>query len=69
MDRTLNDELWDEEIGEPDDRAARMLHAAGKPIHITRETTPDGHVIRIYPDGREELIRVDLDEAARILGR
>lgn len=39
-----------------DDSAARALLAAGRPIHIVRENTPDGYVIRKHPDGREELV-------------
>lgn len=55
-------------IMEDDDSAARAILASGRPIHISRADTPAGHVIRIYPDGREELIRVDLEAAAEILG-
>jgi hypothetical protein len=51
-----------------DDSAAREILASGMPIHITRDDTPPGHVIRIHPDGREECVQVDLAEAARILG-
>jgi hypothetical protein len=52
-----------------DDSASRAILASGLPMHIARDDTPAGHVIRIYPDGREELMRVDRDEAARILER
>ena len=54
---------------EDDDTAAREILASGHPICIARDDTPAGHVIRVYPDGREELFRVDREAAARILGR
>lgn len=50
-------------VREDDGTAADAMLAAGRPIHIRREDTPPGHVIRIYPDGREELIYVDLGPA------
>lgn len=60
---------FERDITMDDDTASSAILASGLPIHIARDDTPAGHVIRIYPDGREELMRVDLDEAARILGR
>lgn len=54
---------------EDDDSASREILASGRPIHIARDDTPPGHVLRIHPDGREELVRVDRDAAAEILGR
>ena len=55
-------------IMEDDDTAAREILASGIPIHIARDDTPAGHVIRVHPDGREELIKVDLDAATALLG-
>lgn len=60
---------FEREIAIDDDTASREILASGLPIHIARDDTPAGHVIRIHPDGREELILVDRDEAARVLGR
>ena len=51
-----------------DDSASREILASGMPIHIANDDTPEGCVIRVYPDGREELIRVDWEAARRILG-
>lgn len=51
-----------------DDTAAREILASGMPIHVAKDDTPAGHVIRVHPGGREELILVDRDAAARILG-
>jgi hypothetical protein len=48
-----------------DDSAARAMLAAGRPIHIVREGTPEGFVIRRYPDGREELVPSPLAGLAR----
>ena len=48
---------------EEDDSAAREILASGVPIHIARDDTPPGHVIRVHPDGREEIIRVDREAA------
>jgi hypothetical protein len=39
-----------------DDSAARAMLASGRPIHIRRPDTPAGHVIRRWPDGREQLV-------------
>lgn len=51
-----------------DDTAARDILASGMPIDIARDDTPDGHVIRIHPDGREELVKFDWAAAAKLLG-
>lgn len=51
-----------------DDSAAREIWAAGMTVPIVRDDTPVGHVIHIHPDGREELVRVDREAAAKILG-
>lgn len=56
-------------IAEDDDSAACALLASGTSIYVSRETTPPGHVVRVHPDGREELARIDHALAARILGR
>lgn len=55
-------------IGDDDSAATAML-ASGMPIHIARNDTPPGYVVRIHPDGLEELVRVDREAAAAILGR
>jgi hypothetical protein len=54
---------------EGDDSASRAILAAGRPIYIAREDTPPDHVIRVYPDGREEIVLLDREAAAKILGR
>lgn len=59
---------FERDIMMDDDTASREILASGFPIHIARDDTPAGHVIRIHPDGREELVRVNRDEAKKILG-
>jgi hypothetical protein len=51
-----------------DDTASREILASGMPIDIARDDTPDGHVIRVYPDGYEELVKFDRAAAAKLLG-
>ena len=44
----------------PDDGEAVRTHlAAGRAISYRDPDTPPGHVIRRYPDGRRELVRID----------
>ena len=58
---------FEREIAKEDDSASRALLAAGRPIHIRRADTPVGHVIRKHPNGREELVRIDLrDNPSRL---
>lgn len=54
-------------IHKADGSAARSMLQAGRPVHIRRSDTPPGHVIRIHPGGREELVLVDADYAKRQL--
>ena len=49
-----------------DDSAARAMLAAGRPIHLVRADTPEGYVLRRYPDGREELVASPLAGAAKL---
>lgn len=51
-----------------DDTAARDILASGMPIDIARDDTPEGHIIRVYPDGHEELVKFDRAAAAKLLG-
>lgn len=60
---------FEREIVKDDDSAAAEMLATGRPIHIARDDTPAGHVIRVFPDGREELIKVDREALAAKLGR
>jgi hypothetical protein len=65
----LDLEEFEREISLDDDSAAAEILAQGRPIHIWREGTPAGYVIRICPDGREELTLVDDAKLAETLGR
>ena len=62
-------EKFDRLIREDDGSAADEILASGQPISISREDTPEGFVIRLYPNGHEELVKVDWDELALTLGR
>ena len=62
-------EEFDRLIREDDGSAADEILASGQPIYISRDDTPADHVIRVQPDGREELIAVDWDDIARLLNQ
>ncbi len=49
------------ELVEDDGEAVRAHLAAGRAIPYREEDTPAGHVIRLSPDGRRDLVRVDRD--------
>lgn len=56
-------------IMEDDDGShTAAILASGRPIYIAYDHTPAGHVVKVHPDGREELMRVDRAEAAKVLG-
>ena len=59
---------FEREIIHDDDSASREILASGTPVHVVRDDTPAGHLVRIWPDGREEVVLFDRDEAIRILG-
>lgn len=48
----------------PSDEAARAMLARGRFIAYVENDTPSGHVIREYPDGTKETVRIDLSAAA-----
>jgi hypothetical protein len=54
-------------IYKEDGSAAEDMLKAGRPIHIRRDDTPPGHVIRIHPNGLEELVHIDINYAKRQL--
>ncbi len=56
---------FDRAIRQDDGSAAEAMLAAGRPVHILRNNTPPEHVLRVYPDGRVELVHVDISQIAR----
>lgn len=52
-----------------DGAAAKEHLAAGRPIYITEDDTPQGLLIKQYPSGRRELVRFNRtgDEVIRVL--
>lgn len=56
---------FDRVIRQEDGSAAEAMLAAGRPVHILRDDTPPEHVRRVYPDGREELVHIDISHIAR----
>ena len=58
----LDDELAEmiEQAGLNDDGAVSHSHLrSGLPIYYSETDTPEGAVIKEYPDGRRELVRFD----------
>lgn len=43
--------------------AADGMLARGRMVSYREEGTPAGHVVRLYPDGRLETVKIDLDSA------
>lgn len=43
---------FEREIMKDDGTAAEQILASGHPIHVARDDTPAGYVIRVWPDGR-----------------
>lgn len=57
-----NEQLWrDLELVDGDDSAVRALLAEGVPIYYEEDDTPEGLLIKEYPDGRRELVRFRRD--------
>jgi hypothetical protein len=69
MTRSKQVVAFDRQSNKVDAFAATITLAAGAPVHVARSDTPEGCVVRILPNGSEELVRVDLDAAARLLGK
>ncbi len=69
MARSKQIVAFDRQSNKVDAFAATITLAAGAPVHVARGDTPVGCVIRILPNGSEEMIHVDLDAAARLLGK
>ncbi len=54
----VNEELWQElSHALTDDSGRREMFALGLPIYYGERDTPEGLLIKEYPDGRRELVR------------
>lgn len=56
---------FDRSVRHDDDTASQALLAAGRPIHFRKPDTPPSHVVRKHPDGREELVHIDISQFVR----
>jgi hypothetical protein len=54
---------FDEAIRLPSEAAANAMLARGRYIVYREADTPRGHVVREYPDGTKETVKVDLNDA------
>lgn len=57
---------WETEAAELDadaGEAARAHLAAGRAVPYVDDDTPVGHVMRLLPDGRREMVRVEQRES------
>ncbi|MDR2215734.1 MAG: hypothetical protein LBE59_07830 [Nevskiaceae bacterium] len=68
----LNETIWRDLLHaarHDDGAAARENLEAGVPIYYVEDDTPEGLLIKEYPDGHRELIRVagDREEVVRTL--
>lgn len=52
-------EQFERELDNDTGEAAKEHWAAGRPIYYGGPTYP-GHVVKQYPDGRRQLVRVDM---------
>jgi hypothetical protein len=52
--------IFEAELAHDDGAAAREHLAAGHPVYYTERDTPPGLLVKRHPDGRRELVDVDV---------
>ena len=62
------DQRFKQRAHNPNGDAALARLAQGNPVTYRERSTPAGHVLRKHPDGRIELVRVDLDAVGTGVG-
>ena len=59
-------DAWETEVADLDADAGEVAGAhlaAGRAVPYVDADTPEGHVMRLLPDGRREVVRVDQRES------
>lgn len=59
------DAAFDRALRAPSEEAARSMLARGRYVTYLERDTPAGHVVREYPDGTRNLVRIDLPPSFR----
>ena len=68
--KDVNDEIWEglaEWENSPNNNAAEEILAEGLPIYYVKLDTPADTMIKEYPDGKKELIKVNDDGVVEVL--
>lgn len=69
IDTGTVEERFDHDVRADDDAASHGHLAAGRSVYVKHADTPDGHVVRVDPDGSEHLLTVDDETVAVVIGR
>ncbi len=63
------DEGFKRRARQPSGEAAKRILARGRAVFYREGDTPPGHVVRRHPDGRTEIVRIDLGRVDASLTR
>ena len=56
---------FDRALRAPSEEAVRSMLARGRYVTYRERDTPAGHVVREYPNGTRNLVRIDLPQSLR----